>query len=88
MVAIMTLIEPGDEIVYMMPNYLQIYGFARGLGVKVLCSRRSKESKGADFIFNTEKELPNEISFTSSALWNEDKQMSDVKSKGKSHSKS
>ena len=35
MVAIMTLIEPGDEIVYMMPNYLQIYGFARGLGAEV-----------------------------------------------------
>ena len=35
MVAIMTLIEPGDEIVYLMPNYLQIYGFARGLGAEV-----------------------------------------------------
>ena len=35
MVAIMTLIEPGDEIVYMMPNYLQIYGFSRGLGADV-----------------------------------------------------
>ena len=35
MVAIMTLIEPGDEIVYMMPNYLQIYGFSRGLGAEV-----------------------------------------------------
>ena len=33
-------------------------------------------------------ELSNEISSTSSALWTEDKQMSDVKSKGKSHSKS
>ena len=35
MVAIMTLIEPGDEIVYMMPNYLQIYGFSRGLGAEI-----------------------------------------------------
>ena len=35
MVSIMTLIEPGDEIVYMVPNYLQIYGFARGLGADV-----------------------------------------------------
>ncbi|SVC35458.1 uncharacterized protein METZ01_LOCUS288312, partial [marine metagenome] len=26
---------PGDEMVYMVPNYLQIYGFARGLGVEV-----------------------------------------------------
>ena len=35
MVSIMTLIENGDEVVYMMPNYLQIYGFARGLGADV-----------------------------------------------------
>tara|TARA_B100000683_G_scaffold276238_1_gene329524 strand:- start:4254 stop:5366 length:1113 start_codon:yes stop_codon:yes gene_type:complete len=35
MVSIMTLIEPGDEVVYMVPNYLQIYGFARGLGANV-----------------------------------------------------
>lgn len=35
MVAIMSLLESGDEMVYMVPNYLQIYGFARGLGVEV-----------------------------------------------------
>ena len=35
MVSIMTLIEPGDEVVYMVPNYLQIYGFARGLGANL-----------------------------------------------------
>ncbi|MDP6340169.1 MAG: aminotransferase class I/II-fold pyridoxal phosphate-dependent enzyme [Candidatus Marinimicrobia bacterium] len=35
MVAIMTLLEKGDELIYMVPNYLQIYGFARGLGVEV-----------------------------------------------------
>ena len=39
----------------------RIATFARRLGVKVLCSRRNKGSEGADFIFNTEKELPNEI---------------------------
>ena len=39
----------------------RIASFARGLGVKVLCSRRNKESDGADFIFNTEKEISNEI---------------------------
>ena len=39
----------------------RIASFARGLGVKVLCSRRNKESKGADFIFNTEKEISSEI---------------------------
>ncbi len=35
MVSIMTLVEPGDEVIYMVPNYLQIYGFARGLGADV-----------------------------------------------------
>ena len=39
----------------------RIATFARHLGVKVLCSRRNKGSEGADFIFNTEKKLPNEI---------------------------
>ncbi len=39
----------------------RIASFARSLGVKVLCSRRNKESEGADFIFNTEKEISNEI---------------------------
>ena len=35
MVACLTLLEPGDEMIYMVPNYLQIQGFARGLGVEV-----------------------------------------------------
>ncbi len=39
----------------------RIASFARDLGVKVLCSRRNKESEGADFIFNTEQEISNEI---------------------------
>jgi aspartate/methionine/tyrosine aminotransferase len=30
------LLEPGDEILYMVPNYLQIPGLARGLGAKVI----------------------------------------------------
>ena len=29
------LLEPGDEIVFMMPNYMQIAGLARGFGAKV-----------------------------------------------------
>ena len=28
-VAVMTLLEPGDELIYMVPNYLQIRGIAR-----------------------------------------------------------
>tara|TARA_Y100001968_G_scaffold316377_1_gene344140 strand:- start:1274 stop:2173 length:900 start_codon:yes stop_codon:yes gene_type:complete len=39
----------------------RIATLARSLGVKVLCSRRNEKSKGADFIFNTEKEIPNEV---------------------------
>ncbi|WP_413389483.1 SDR family oxidoreductase [Prochlorococcus marinus] len=39
----------------------RIASFARDLGVKVLCSRRNKEREGADFIFNTEKEISSEI---------------------------
>tara|TARA_B100000700_G_scaffold299549_1_gene366755 strand:+ start:815 stop:1711 length:897 start_codon:yes stop_codon:yes gene_type:complete len=39
----------------------KIASVGRSLGVKVLCSRREKGSKGADFIFNTETELSNEI---------------------------
>ena len=39
----------------------RIASVGRNLGVKVLCSRRTKGSEGADFIFNSEKELSNEI---------------------------
>ena len=39
------LIEPGDEVVFMMPNYMQIAGLARGFGatVKPLWLRESLE---------------------------------------------
>ncbi len=33
--AMWTLLEPGDEIVCMLPNYMQIWGLARSLGVAV-----------------------------------------------------
>jgi nucleoside-diphosphate-sugar epimerase len=39
----------------------RIASLGRHLGAKVLCSRRKENSKGADFIFNTDKEVPNEI---------------------------
>ena len=39
----------------------KIASVGRNLGVKVLCSRRTSGSEGADFIFNSEKELSNEI---------------------------
>jgi len=39
----------------------KIASLGRTLGLKVLCSRRKKGSKGADFIFNTNQEFANEI---------------------------
>lgn len=35
-VAMWSLLEPGDEIVYMVPNYMQIHGLAQALGAKVV----------------------------------------------------
>ena len=29
-----SLIEPGDEVVFMMPNYMQMWGLARGFGAR------------------------------------------------------
>ena len=39
----------------------RIASVGRHLGTKVLCSRRKKNSRGADFIFNPEAEVSNEI---------------------------
>ena len=39
----------------------KIASVGKALGVKVLCSRRKKGSKGADFVFNANKEVSNEI---------------------------
>ncbi len=39
----------------------RIASVGRNLGTKVLCSRRKENSEGADFIFNTDNEIPNEI---------------------------
>ena len=39
----------------------RIASVGRHLGVKVLCSRREEASKGADFVFDTNKEVSNEI---------------------------
>ena len=47
-VLMMRLVEPGDEIVFMSPNYMQASGLARGLGAAVvpwpLPSRRRRRS--------------------------------------------
>ena len=39
----------------------KIASVGRSLGVNVLCSRRKKGSKGADFIFNSDQKFSNEI---------------------------
>ena len=33
--ALLALVEPGDEVVVLMPNYMQVYGAAVGLGARV-----------------------------------------------------
>lgn len=33
--ALVTLVEPGDEVVIVLPNYMQLHGIARGLGATV-----------------------------------------------------
>jgi hypothetical protein len=33
--ALTTLVEPGDDVVVVMPNYMQVHGLARGLGANV-----------------------------------------------------
>ncbi|MEM7585437.1 MAG: aminotransferase class I/II-fold pyridoxal phosphate-dependent enzyme, partial [Acidobacteriota bacterium] len=43
--AMWSLLEPGDEIVLMLPNYMQIWGLARSLGVEVK-PFRLRESQG------------------------------------------
>ena len=35
LVTMLSLLDTGDELIYMIPNYLQIWGFARSLGVDV-----------------------------------------------------
>lgn len=34
-IAIWTLLEPGDELVLMLPNYMQIWGVAKNMGIRV-----------------------------------------------------
>ncbi len=43
--AIWKLLEPGDEILLMLPNYMQIWGLARGLGAKVVPFRLREECR-------------------------------------------
>ena len=42
-IAIWRLIEPGDEVVMMLPNYMQIWGVARGQGATVVPWRLREE---------------------------------------------
>lgn len=42
-----TLLRPGDEIVYMLPNYLQIHGIARSLGATVVPWRLQEQRNWA-----------------------------------------
>jgi aspartate/methionine/tyrosine aminotransferase len=35
-ISVWSLVEPGDEVVLMLPNYMQIWGIARGFGGKIV----------------------------------------------------
>ncbi|HXJ93299.1 MAG TPA: aminotransferase class I/II-fold pyridoxal phosphate-dependent enzyme [Terriglobia bacterium] len=42
--AIWSLVQPGDEVVMMLPNYMQIWGLARGFGARVTPFRLREEA--------------------------------------------
>jgi aspartate/methionine/tyrosine aminotransferase len=42
-----SLIEPGDEVVVMLPNYMQIWGLARGFGARVTPFHLREEARWA-----------------------------------------
>jgi aspartate/methionine/tyrosine aminotransferase len=42
-VAVWTLLEPGDELVLMLPNYMQIWGIAKNMGISVRPFRLREE---------------------------------------------
>ena len=46
-VACHTLLEPGDEVVVMVPNYMQIWGIAEAMGVKPVAFHLKEENKWA-----------------------------------------
>jgi len=55
--AMWTLLEPGDEIVLMLPNYMQIWGIARSLGVEVKPFRLREELGWAPDIEELEEQV-------------------------------
>lgn len=46
-IAIWRLVEPGDEVVMMLPNYMQIFGVVRGQGATVVAWRLREENAWA-----------------------------------------
>jgi aspartate/methionine/tyrosine aminotransferase len=45
--AVWNLVEPGDEVAMMLPNYMQIWGLARGFGARVIPFHLREESRWA-----------------------------------------
>ena len=45
--AMWNLVEPGDEVVLMLPNYMQIWGLARGFGARVIPFHLREETRWA-----------------------------------------
>jgi aspartate/methionine/tyrosine aminotransferase len=48
LITLMALVQPGDEVVVMMPNYMQMVGIARALGAVVKPWRLIADTSGAD----------------------------------------
>jgi aspartate/methionine/tyrosine aminotransferase len=46
-VLLMQLVEPGDDVVMMMPNYMQVRGLARALGARVIAWPLREHTAGA-----------------------------------------
>jgi aspartate/methionine/tyrosine aminotransferase len=45
--AVWNLVEPGDEVVMMLPNYMQIWGLARGFGARAIPFRLREDARWA-----------------------------------------
>jgi aspartate/methionine/tyrosine aminotransferase len=45
--AVWNLVEPGDEVVVMLPNYMQIWGLARGFGARTIPFHLREEARWA-----------------------------------------
>src|SRR5579863_2199208 len=53
------LVQPGDEVVVMLPNYMQIWGLARGFGAKAIPFHLREEARWAPDLDELRKAVSN-----------------------------